>query len=119
MLAVSSQVVGQGLLVYALGHLEPVVAGLCLLVQPVISATVGWIVYGERLGPVEFMVAAMIRTALVLIRRPNRTVPPPPPIGSARITSPVNTYAGIHNPSWPTPIPVHVRHHIPPPLHPK
>src|SRR3546814_13079075 len=40
MLAVSSQVVGQGLLVYALGHLEPVVAGLCLLVQPVISGTV-------------------------------------------------------------------------------
>src|SRR3546814_18112742 len=35
MLAVSSQVVGQGLLVYALGHLEPAVAGLCLLVQPV------------------------------------------------------------------------------------
>src|SRR3546814_9839617 len=69
MLAVSSQVVGQGLLVYALGHLEPVVAGLCLLVQLVIPGTVGWIVYGERLGPVEFMGAAMIGTALVLIRR--------------------------------------------------
>src|SRR3546814_16217906 len=77
MLAVSSQVVGQGLLVYALGHLEPVVAGLCLLVQPVISGTVGWIVYGERLGPGEFMGAAMIGTALVLNRRPNRAVTPP------------------------------------------
>src|SRR3546814_11760543 len=89
MLAVSSQVVGQGLLVYALGHLEPVVAGLCLLVQPVISGTVGWIVYGERLGPVEFMGAAMIGTALVLIRRPNRAVPPPAPIGHAPINSAV------------------------------
>src|SRR3546814_16115130 len=48
MLAVSSQVVGQGLLVYALGHLEPVVAGLCLLVQPVLSGPVGWTVRSDE-----------------------------------------------------------------------
>jgi drug/metabolite transporter (DMT)-like permease len=80
-LAVTSQVTGQGLLVYAVGHLEPVVAGLCLLVQPVISGTIGWIVYGEKLGPVEFAGALMIAAALVLIRRPNRPVPPAVPIG--------------------------------------
>src|SRR3546814_17311251 len=75
MLAVSSQVVGQGLLVYALGHLEPVVAGLCLPVQPVLSGTVGWIVHGERLGPGAVMGAAMVGQALVLNRRPTLRAP--------------------------------------------
>src|SRR3546814_18486987 len=77
MLAVSSQVGGQGLLVYALGHLEPVVAGLCLLAQTVISGTVGWIHYGSRRGPGRFMGAEMVGMARGLRRSPNRAVPPP------------------------------------------
>src|SRR5262249_49292752 len=46
-LALSSQVIGQGLLVYALGSLPPLVVGLTLLTQPAISALVGWLAYGE------------------------------------------------------------------------
>src|SRR3546814_17259393 len=84
MLAVSSQVVGQGLLVYALGHLEPVVAGLCLLVQPVISGPDGRIVHGERLGPAVVIGGAVSGTATVLLRRPTPAVPPPSPIGPSR-----------------------------------
>ncbi len=72
-LALSSQIFGQGLVVYAVAHLEPLVAGLCLLIQPVISATIGWIVYGEHLGPMEFAGALMIAAALVLVRMPHRT----------------------------------------------
>src|SRR5690606_17052387 len=33
-LAISSQLIGQGLLVYALGHVPPLVVGLALLTQP-------------------------------------------------------------------------------------
>ena len=44
-LALSSQVLGQGLLVYALGHVPPLIVGLALLTQPAISAVVGWLVY--------------------------------------------------------------------------
>lgn len=72
-LAISSQVVGQGLMVYAIGHLPPVVVGLGLLVQPVIASVVGWFVYGETLSATDAVGAIMIGVALVLVRRPDRT----------------------------------------------
>jgi drug/metabolite transporter (DMT)-like permease len=58
------------LLVYALGSVSPLVVGLTLLTQPAISALVGWIVYGERLGPLDWIGAAAIAAALVLVRLP-------------------------------------------------
>ena len=69
-LAVSSQVIGQGLLVYALGSLSPIVVGLTLLTQPAISAFVGWLVYGETLSPFDWVGAIAIGAALVLVRLP-------------------------------------------------
>ena len=71
-LALSSQVLGQGLLVYALGSLSPLVVGLTLLTQPAISALVGWLVYGETLGPLDWIGAFAIAAALVLVRLPNK-----------------------------------------------
>ena len=71
-LAISSQVIGQGLLVYAIGALPPLVVGLTLLTQPAISALVGWLAYGETLSPVDWIGAAAIATALVLVRLPQR-----------------------------------------------
>jgi drug/metabolite transporter (DMT)-like permease len=69
-LALSSQVVGQGLLVYAIGALSPLVVGLTLLTQPAISALVGWLVHGETLSPLDWIGAAAIAAALVLVRLP-------------------------------------------------
>ena len=69
-LALSSQVFGQGLIVYAVGHLQPVVVGLCLLVQPVIAAAIGWTLFGERLGAVDMAGAALVLAGLVLVRLP-------------------------------------------------
>ena len=74
LLSVSSQLVGQGLLVYAMGHLSPVVVGLCFLTQPAASAAIGWAVYGERLSVGDGIGAALICAALVLIRAPERGV---------------------------------------------
>ena len=71
-LALSSQVIGQGLLVYAIGALSPLVVGLALLTQPAISAFVGWMAYGETLRPLDWIGAAAIATALVLVRLPER-----------------------------------------------
>jgi drug/metabolite transporter (DMT)-like permease len=73
-LAISSQVIGQGLLVYALGALPPLVVGLTLLTQPAISALVGWLAYGETLSPVDWIGAAAIAVALVLVRLPQRSL---------------------------------------------
>jgi len=67
-LALISQVFGQTLLIYALGQLSPLVVGIALLVQPVVAASVGWIIYGERLGPADLVGAALVAVALVLVR---------------------------------------------------
>jgi drug/metabolite transporter (DMT)-like permease len=71
-LALSSQVLGQSLLVYAIGSLPAIVVGLTLLTQPAISALVGWIAYGETLSPLDWLGAFAIAGALVLVRLPER-----------------------------------------------
>lgn len=71
-LALVSQIAGQGLMIYALGHLSPLVVGLALLVQPLVGATIGWAAYGERLTMLDAVGAALVATALALVsvRRP-------------------------------------------------
>ncbi len=71
-LAFSSQVAGQGLLVYALPHFRPLVIGIVLLVQPAIAALAGLIVFGEAFGPFEGAGMIAIGVALVLVRWPER-----------------------------------------------
>lgn len=66
--ALSSQVIGQGLLVYALGVMPPLVVGLALLTQPAIGALIGWLAYGEMLSPLDWIGAVAIGAALVLVR---------------------------------------------------
>lgn len=70
LLSLSSQVIGQGLLVFAMGHLSPLVTGLGLLTQPIASAAIGWFAYGERLGVFDLAGAVLICIGLVLIRLP-------------------------------------------------
>jgi drug/metabolite transporter (DMT)-like permease len=70
--ALSSQVIGQGLLVYAIGTLPPFVIGLALLTQPAISALIGWLAYREALSPLDWVGAVAIGVALVLVRLPER-----------------------------------------------
>ena len=67
-LAVISQLLGQGLMVWLLGKVSPLLFGLALLTQPVVSATVGWFGYGERLGLLDWAGAALIASALILVR---------------------------------------------------
>jgi drug/metabolite transporter (DMT)-like permease len=71
-LSISSQLIGQGLLVYAMGHLSPVVVGLCFLTQPIASAAIGWVAFQERLSVGDGIGALLICAALVLIRLPAR-----------------------------------------------
>jgi drug/metabolite transporter (DMT)-like permease len=67
-LAVASQLIGQGAMVYALGKVSPLVFGLALLTQPVVSAAMGWIWYGERLTTADWAGAGLIALGLVLVR---------------------------------------------------
>jgi drug/metabolite transporter (DMT)-like permease len=72
LLAIGSQVIGQGLLVYGIGHVTPLVVGLALLTQPAISGLVGWLAYGERLSALDWVGAVAIAAALLLVRLPER-----------------------------------------------
>ena len=74
-LALTSQVIGQGLLVYGLGVFPPLVVGLVLLSQPAIAALIGWFVYGETLSAMDSVGAVAIGAALVLVRLPARGLP--------------------------------------------
>ncbi len=71
-LALASQVLGQGMMIYALGKLSPLIVGIGLLTQPVVAGAIGWIVYDERLGAADLLGAALVAVALVLVRRPDR-----------------------------------------------
>ena len=53
----------------ASGSLPAAVIGVGLLVQPLLAATIGWLVFGETMGPLELLGAAILCAALVLVRR--------------------------------------------------
>lgn len=67
-LALTSQLIGQGLLVYALKHFRPLIVGLVLLTQPVVSIVVGWVVFGEVLTVWDGLGMVLVAGALVLAR---------------------------------------------------
>ena len=76
LLALGSQVAGQGLLVYAMGYLNPVVVGITLLMQPAVTALIGWLAYDEGFSATDLVGALLICVALVLIRLPGRAAEP-------------------------------------------
>ena len=71
-LALSSQVIGQGLLVFSLRNFSPLVIGMALLTQPAIAATVGWLAFGELLEPLDIFGMVLVGAALVLARAPGK-----------------------------------------------
>ncbi len=68
-LALVSQVLGQGCMIYALGRMSPLIVGIALLIQPIVAGAVGWIAYGERLQGADWIGVALVAVALVLVRR--------------------------------------------------
>ena len=67
-LAFCSQVVGQGLIVFALRHFSALIIGVVLLTQPAVSILIGWLVFGETMGPLDAIGMALIAAALLLGR---------------------------------------------------
>ncbi len=70
LLSFGSQVIGQGLMTYALGRMSPLIIGLTLMTQPVIAALAGWIAFNETMGPADIAGAVLVGLALILVRQP-------------------------------------------------
>ncbi|MBL4858948.1 MAG: EamA family transporter, partial [Erythrobacter sp.] len=75
----SSQIIGQGLLVYSLRNFPPLIIGMALLTQPALAATVGWLVFGEVLVPLDIVGMALVAAALMLAKSAS-----PPRLASVR-----------------------------------
>ncbi len=72
-MAFSSQIAGQGLMIYAIGRVPPVLFGLALLLQPLVAAMIGWLAFDEGMGTADWIGAALIATALILVREPEKS----------------------------------------------
>ncbi|WP_240704767.1 DMT family transporter [Croceicoccus sediminis] len=68
MLSLLSQIVGQGVLIWALFWFRPLVIGLALLTQPAIAALTGWIAFSETLSAGDVLGMVLMAAALVLAR---------------------------------------------------
>ena len=67
-LAVTSQLIGQGLMVYSLKNFSALIIGLALLTQPAIAATIGWFVFDETLGALDVIGMGLLASALVIAK---------------------------------------------------
>lgn len=68
LLAFSSQILGQGLLINYLRYFSPLMIGMLLLTQPAVSALVGWIAFAETLSVQDVIGMLFLAAALVMAR---------------------------------------------------
>ena len=68
-LALLGQVAGQGLIAWGLAHVPSAFGSLVLLVQPVVAAIVAWFLFGEALGPQEWLGALVVLAGIQMARR--------------------------------------------------
>lgn len=71
-LALSSQLIGQGFLIYSLRHFTPLIIGLALMAQPALAATVGWLAFGETLSAIDVVGMVLLAVALTMARASDR-----------------------------------------------
>ena len=67
-LFVLSQLVGQGLMVFALKYFPPLVVGLALLTQPAVASIYGWLAFGEVLSGLDIVGMVLVGAALAVSR---------------------------------------------------
>ena len=67
-LFITSQLVGQGLMVFSLRHFPPLIIGVALLTQPALAAVIGYYAFGEVLGALDIAGMVLLDSALVVAR---------------------------------------------------
>ncbi|WP_298162374.1 DMT family transporter [Brevundimonas sp.] len=59
-------VAGQGGVAWALGRLPASITAVTILIQPIVAAALGWVIFGETLAPVQALGGALVLVAIVL-----------------------------------------------------
>ncbi len=67
--ALVSQVLGQGLVVYALDVVSAPFTSVMLLIQPVLATLLAWPLFGEPIGSLQAVGAVVVLAAIVLAKR--------------------------------------------------
>jgi len=91
--ALTAQVIGQGLIAYALAHLPATFGAVGLYVQVVAAGVYAWLLLGERLAPVQIAGGAVVLVAIALARR-TRIAPRLAPSAQAQRASIQSSAAG-------------------------
>ena len=65
-------VAGQGSIAWALGRLPPATASVIVLIQPVVTTALGWVLFGELLSTWQTAGAALALGGVVLAERTDR-----------------------------------------------
>lgn len=68
-LALISHAGGQGLIAYAMAHLPASFATLSLLIQPVVTAAISWVLFAQTLSPVQMGGGVLVLAGLAVARR--------------------------------------------------
>ncbi|WP_306015570.1 DMT family transporter [Oceanicaulis sp. MMSF_3324] len=68
-LALIVHVGGQGGVAYGLGHTPAALATLIILIQPVVSAFAGWVLFGEAFTPLQWIGAAFVLVGVYAAQR--------------------------------------------------
>ncbi len=74
-------VAGQGAIAWALGRLPPATASVVVLIQPVVAAIAGWLLFAEALGPLQALGGAVTLAGVALAQWSAR--PPRAPAANA------------------------------------
>ncbi|MEO0452247.1 MAG: DMT family transporter [Pseudomonadota bacterium] len=80
-LGVVVHVGGQGLIILGLGHTPTALAGVMVLIQPVVAAAVSWRLFEEPLAPVQAGGGAMILLGILIAQRGRAASQKPAPEG--------------------------------------
>ena len=76
-------VAGQGSIAWAMGRLPTSTASVVVLVQPVVAAWLGWVLFAEAIGPLQAAGAAVALGGVVLAQWASRARPVAPAAVSA------------------------------------
>lgn len=74
-----AHVFGQGLIAFGLGRAPAALSALVVLVQPIAAATLGWLIFAERLSPLQGAGAILVLIGIVGAQRAAQSQSSPKP----------------------------------------